>query len=170
MQSRLFLCLGSNCGDRHAMIGKATAAISDAFETLDATVRVAEPVSGPAQGFVSANPFVNVCMMITMERDHVWTPFLLTAILALIKGIERAISLMPHRNADGSYRDREIDIDLIAVDDIVFRSSRLVLPHPRMAERDFVLAPMSKLFPSWTHPITGLTCEQMLSALENKKQ
>lgn len=168
MQSRLFLCLGSNCGDRHAMIGRATAAISDAFETLDATVRVAEPVTGPAQGFVSANPFVNVGMMVTMEREHPWTPFQLLAILALVKGIERAISPMPHRNPDGSYRDREIDIDLIAVDDIVFESEKLTLPHPRMERRDFVLVPMDKLYPTWRHPLTGLTPAQMLAALDNK--
>lgn len=166
MQSRVFLCLGSNCGDRHAMIGRAAAAISDAFETLDATVRVAEPVSGPAQGFESETPFVNVGIMVTMERDHEWTPFQLHAILALVKGIERAISVMPHRNPDGSYRDREIDIDLIAVDDIVYESDKLSLPHPRMTTRDFVLGPMDKLCPGWVHPLTGLTPAQMLRDLE----
>ena len=68
-----------------------------------------------------------------------------------------------HRNADGSYRDREIDIDIIAVDDVVYSSERLVLPHPRMRGRYFVLRPMVSLLPGWRHPATGLAVEDMLS-------
>ncbi len=60
---------------------------------------------------------------------------------------------MPHRNSDGSYRDREIDIDIILIDDMRIDSPRLQVPHPRMLERDFVMIPLRELRGvAWTMP------------------
>ena len=70
-----------------------------------------------------------------------------------------------HRNADGSYADRIIDIDIIAIDDLVISSESLVVPHLHIAERDFVLAPMAEIAPNWRHPLTGLTAAEMLENL-----
>ncbi len=52
---------------------------------------------------------------------------------------------MPHRNADGTYRDREIDIDIIGIDGRHFATDRLELPHPRAHMRDFVTVPLGEL-------------------------
>ena len=83
-------------------------------------------------------------------------------LLGAVRDIERAISPAPHRNADGSYADRLIDIDIIAVDSLVVDVAELQIPHPRMHERRFVLEPMNCLNPRWIHPILGLNPSQML--------
>ncbi len=102
-------------------------------------------------------------MLLSVRKSNAWTAAELESLLDATQAVERSISSMPHRNADGSYRDREIDIDIIAVDDVVYSSERLVLPHPRMRGRYFVLRPMVSLLPGWRHPATGLAVEDMLS-------
>ena len=69
---------------------------------------------------------------------------------------------MPHRKPDGTYGDREVDIDIIAVDELVFASDTLTLPHPRMHLRSFVLGPLAELAPGWRHPLSGLTAAEIL--------
>ncbi len=166
MTSDIYLSLGSNSGDRYAMIGKAVAALTDIYAALNCTVRVAEPITSMPQGFDSPNPFVNVGVLVNVERPTSWTPLELEALLGTTQAVERVLSGKPHRNPDGSYRDREIDVDIIAVDTIEYSSPSLTLPHPRLAEREFVLKPMSQLLPNWVHPTLGLTPDEMLENLK----
>lgn len=61
---------------------------------------------------------------------------------------------------------RILDLDLLAVDDlIVDEPNGLILPHPRLAERSFVLRPMADIAPDWRHPLNGQTVQEMLDAL-----
>jgi len=61
---------------------------------------------------------------------------------------------------------RTLDLDLLAYDDlIVDGTDGLVLPHPRLAERAFVLQPLAQLAPEWRHPVSGLTAGEMLAGL-----
>ena len=61
---------------------------------------------------------------------------------------------------------RTLDLDLLAYDDRVCRQpGGLILPHPRIAERAFVLAPLAELAPEWRHPLTGRTAAEMLADL-----
>jgi 2-amino-4-hydroxy-6-hydroxymethyldihydropteridine diphosphokinase len=69
------------------------------------------------------------------------------------------------RQEGGRWRPRPIDLDLIAVDDLVHRDAFLTLPHPRMQERDFVLRPLVELWPDWRHPLLQQTAKEMLSIL-----
>jgi 7,8-dihydro-6-hydroxymethylpterin-pyrophosphokinase len=59
---------------------------------------------------------------------------------------------------------RTIDIDILLYDRAVVRSARLEIPHPRMAERRFVLAPLADLAPGLRHPVTHKTVREMLEA------
>lgn len=89
------------------------------------------------------------------------------AVLRKLQEIQRSIDPSPHRDAEGRYIDRVIDIDLIAIDDWVVDTPELTLPHPRMHLRDFVLIPLAGLAPTWRHPLTGKTATQHLSALDS---
>jgi 2-amino-4-hydroxy-6-hydroxymethyldihydropteridine diphosphokinase len=60
---------------------------------------------------------------------------------------------------------RSIDLDLLAYHDVVLDSPALTLPHPRLADRAFVLLPLSDIAPGWRHPVSGLTVEALIAAL-----
>jgi 2-amino-4-hydroxy-6-hydroxymethyldihydropteridine diphosphokinase len=60
---------------------------------------------------------------------------------------------------------RSIDVDLLDLGGVVRRSSDPVLPHPRMARRRFVLAPLAEIAPAWRHPVRGLSARRLLAAL-----
>jgi len=66
---------------------------------------------------------------------------------------------------------RTLDLDLLAYDDVVSEvPGGLVLPHPRIAERAFVLLPLAELVPDWRHPVSGQTASEMLAALPSGQQ
>jgi 2-amino-4-hydroxy-6-hydroxymethyldihydropteridine diphosphokinase len=60
---------------------------------------------------------------------------------------------------------RTLDLDLWFHDDLVMESDNLTLPHPKMAERPFVLIPMDEIAPDWKHPLNGLTASEMLGRI-----
>lgn len=153
---KAYINIGSNIGDRAAHISRAVGMIS---ACSGARVTVSRPVESRAWGYESANMFMNIGLMF----DTALSPYKL---LEILLGVERSICDASHRGPDGSYCDRVIDIDLIAVDDMVIDTVTLVLPHPRMHMREFVLRPMAELAPGWRHPVSGLTAAEMISRLE----
>jgi 2-amino-4-hydroxy-6-hydroxymethyldihydropteridine diphosphokinase len=60
---------------------------------------------------------------------------------------------------------RTLDLDLLDYDGLVFDSPRLILPHPRLHERRFVLEPLCELAPQWRHPVLGLSASELLARL-----
>ena len=62
---------------------------------------------------------------------------------------------------------RTLDLDLLAYKDVILEGPQLILPHPRLAERRFVLEPLVEIVPDWRHPVTGLTPGRMLAALKD---
>ena len=150
-----YINIGSNRGDRRALIERAVVMIESA---LGATACRAPLYQSPPWGYESANPFLNLGITVASMQEPV-------QLLGTLRAIERDISAASHRAADGSYIDREIDIDLISLDDITVDTPTLTLPHPRMHLRPFVLVPMAVLLPAWRHPATGLTPCAMLRTL-----
>jgi len=61
---------------------------------------------------------------------------------------------------------RIVDLDLLAYDDLVLDSDRLILPHPRLAERAFVLLPLKDIAPDWIHPVTNRSMTTLIDALD----
>jgi len=142
-RSSVYLSIGSNSGDRRALIGRAVAALSLLPDVR--SIRTSDYYRSEAWGFESANEFLNIAVVLRFDRDHKWTDAEAEALLDITQGIERKISSVPHRNADGSYRDREIDIDIIAIDDQTIKTPRLTVPHPLAAQRPFVTIPIAQL-------------------------
>lgn len=151
-----YINIGSNQGDRKAHIGQAVALIAHIAES---EVRCSGYIETPPWGYESAAPFLNLGVEFATSLQP-------ERLLERLLEIQHTINPSSHRDADGNYIDRVIDIDLIAIDDLVIDSPRLTLPHPRMHLRDFVLIPMSELAPDWHHPILGLTPSQLLSQLQ----
>ncbi|MEM6537563.1 MAG: 2-amino-4-hydroxy-6-hydroxymethyldihydropteridine diphosphokinase [Pseudomonadota bacterium] len=86
-------------------------------------------------------------------------------LLETLHGIEEAFGRVRHaRNAP-----RTLDLDLLAFNDVVCGapdSSNMVLPHPRIETRKFVLFPLRDVAPDWRHPVTGATIDDMLGDLD----
>ena len=147
--------IGSNQGSRTDNIDRAVALLS----ALGSVVAVSSPVRSMPWGYQSDSEFVNLGVNLESELDP-------HALLCGLKSIERQIAPGgEHRDADGRYADREIDLDLIAAGSRTVDLPDLKVPHPLMSRRAFVLEPMMSLMPDWRHPQTGLSCEEMLAAL-----
>ena len=65
---------------------------------------------------------------------------------------------------------REIDIDILIYDDIVYKDDELEIPHPRLMERDFVLQPFSDINPDFLHPVLKKTIKALLDSLPNEQR
>lgn len=152
--------IGSNLGDSRTLIRQAVAEIA-LLCSPTSSARCSDFVESEPWGFTSSHKFVNLAIEIDTD---------LTApdLLHSLQAIEHSISRAPHRNPDGSYTDRHIDIDLIFMDALVVNTPELTLPHPRMHLRRFVLEPLCQLSPQWVHPLKGKSAADMLASLEEK--
>ncbi len=153
--------IGSNIGDPRRLFPYLLNLLKGRFEQ---DFRVSQPIVTRPWGFESDHDFVNIGCSFRISEDDC-PPIKL---LDILQAFEKKIDPSPHRNPDGSYRDRVIDVDLIYVGRQVIDTPRLTLPHPRMDRRDFVLIPLDSLSPEWRHPVTGLTPSQMLERLRNE--
>lgn len=144
----VYLNIGSNMGDRRSHIDEAIRLIGEAFPK--AILRLSEVVESEPWGFDSPLPFLNIGVAIDYPVDI--DPHYL---LVTLQDIERRVSPTPHRNADGSYRDRCIDIDIIAIDCLTISSDSLTIPHPRAWERPFVMEPLRQLAPPAVIALVG---------------
>lgn len=146
--------IGSNLGDRRLNLSRAMAAIMRNWGNIE----MSHVVETEAQGFESEHKFLNLGIMFSSgEEPH--------DVLRQLREIERSISPASHRNEDGTYADRLIDIDIVAIDEQVISDEQLKVPHPHLAERDFFLVPLEEIAPAWKHPLTGLTPTEMLTSL-----
>lgn len=147
MQS-IYLNIGSNKGDRQSNIDRAVALVAK-FLGRDGVVRTSPVVHSAPVGYASDAEFLNVGVAIDFDGP---LPFEPLDVLHTTRQIELEIAPdSPHRNADGTYRDRAVDIDIIAIDGVEMDTPELTLPHPRAEAREFVMRPMAFLAPGW-HP------------------
>lgn len=152
-----YLNLGSNLDDREGNIWAADLRLSIDLGLVTAR---SEMVDSEPWGFKSDNAFINRGIAVESVEEPL-------SALQIIHRIEREMGSARHRNDDGSYRDRLIDIDIMAIDDLVVNEPELQVPHRHLASRDFFLRPLAQLAPQWRHPVTGLTAAQMLAALHD---
>lgn len=147
---RVYLSLGSNLGDRESNLRAAVERM--AAEEI-AVLRVS-PVYETAPVDYREQPwFLNM----VVEADTRLFPMQL---LARIGRIERALG----RVRSVPKGPRTVDIDILLYGNAVIRRPRLEVPHPRMAERRFVLAPLADLAPELRHPVARRTVRELLNA------
>ena len=128
------ISLGSNLGDRAAYLVAALQAI-DARPDCS-LVSISSAYRTKPWGKTDQGEFLNLCAIIETRLAPL-------ALLEGVKGIERTLG----RTEGERWGPREIDIDLLVMDGVTRESERLTLPHPRMAERLFVLAPLAEIAP-----------------------
>lgn len=150
--------IGSNLGDRRLNLSRAMRKIAMQFGDYE----ISHAIETDPCGYESSHKFLNICMIFQSDLPP-------GEVLEKLLLIESEISPQSHRNAEGGYADRVIDIDMLAADAEVVETQTLRLPHPHLAERDFYLVPMAEIAPGWKHPLTGLTVMEMLKNLETKK-
>lgn len=136
---RIHLNIGSNSGDRMSFIGRAVALLSCRLPA--SRIYLSDYIESKPWGFDSTATFLNRGILVLTPHDI--SP---EDVLDIIQKIENDLAPdSPHRNPDGSYRDRNIDIDIIDIDGMNYASPRLTLPHPRASLRPFVVEPMNAL-------------------------
>lgn len=151
-----YLNIGSNLDDREGNLWAADLRLS-----LDLGLVVARSsiVESEPWGFESENAFLN--MGIAVECRY--TP---VEALNIIHDIEHELNQgHSHRDSNGHYVDRLVDIDIMAIDELVVDLPGLQVPHRHLPRRDFFLRPMAELAPEWRHPILNLTAQEMLQQL-----
>ena len=150
-----YLNIGSNMGDRRDNLYRAVVALAAG----NGGCAVSNIVESEPWGFESDNRFMNL----GVSLDSALEPH---EMLDRIHDIERRLGSASHRDEQGGYIDRLVDIDIVAIDDLVIDTPTLQVPHPHLPNRDFFLRPMTQLAPDWRHPVTGLTASQMLEKLD----
>ena len=145
----VYFSLGSNIGDREANLRAALGRFAAAgIRVLRvSTIYETEPVDLAAQRW-----FLNLAV----EAE---TELLPLQLLARTQRIERTLG----RVRSVPKGPRTIDIDILLYGNVVIRSASLEIPHPRMAERRFVLAPLAELAPELRHPVTRRLVREMLA-------
>ena len=147
----VFIALGTNLGSRRQILIEACRRLSRIVKVLKASsVHETAP-----WGFTDQPDFLN---QVLLCETNLRPPELLTQ----LKSIEENLGRTPSFR----YGPRLIDLDIIGYDYLILESPSLKIPHPRMHERRFVLAPLVEISPDWVHPYFNKTSLELLAALD----
>ncbi|MDE5773987.1 MAG: 2-amino-4-hydroxy-6-hydroxymethyldihydropteridine diphosphokinase [Muribaculaceae bacterium] len=139
----VYINIGSNLGDRRLNLSRAVSKVHKAFGPF----HLSHSVESDPWGYDSPHRFLNIGMAFRSDLEPL-------EILHTLQAIEREISPASHRRTDGSYADRLIDIDIMAITDenadgtetpLTIDSPELTVPHPHLQERPFFLDPLREL-------------------------
>ncbi|WP_299237563.1 2-amino-4-hydroxy-6-hydroxymethyldihydropteridine diphosphokinase [Sulfurihydrogenibium sp.] len=150
--NEVYLGLGSNVGDRLLNLNKAIELLSEKIQIL----KKSKIYVSKAVGYTDQPDFYN---MVLYGRTNLSPEELFN----FIKDVEK--------NAGRVYRfhwgPREIDIDILFYNNLVYKSDKLNIPHPRLHERDFVLLPLIELNPKLFHPVLNKRVSDLKEFMEN---
>jgi 2-amino-4-hydroxy-6-hydroxymethyldihydropteridine diphosphokinase len=151
----VYIGLGSNLGDR-------VANLRDAVHRLGSIIHIEQVsrlyVAAPL-GYVRHDAYINAAL-------HGKTTMTPIDLLGMLQSIEVAMGRRP----GVQFGPRPIDLDLLFYDSLQMETYKLTIPHPRMAERAFVLKPLADIAPDLMHPVLYYTVSQLLADTEDVEQ
>lgn len=140
----VLLSLGSNMGDRAEPLRKALSMIGERVGEVTAVSGIYET---DPWGFSADTSFYNMVAAVKTRLEPL-------EFLAGILAIEALLGRVRNAGAD-SYTSRPIDIDILFFGDRIVDTSGLIIPHPRLQQRRFVLVPLNEIAPEKIHPLSG---------------
>ena len=146
----VYLGLGTNLGDKEQNLRMSIKKIE---ERIGNVVSLSAFYATAPWGFSSENSFLNAAVCVE-------TTLLPLQVLEETQRIERELG-RTEKSVNGLYADRLIDIDLLLYDDRVMDAEGLILPHPLMTERRFVMVPLSEIAPDVVHPVLHKTMKEL---------
>lgn len=156
---RYTIGLGGNLGDSHAVLSEALERICVSIAPVIAVSSWywTRPLTVPGSSVVQGNYLNAVAQLDSNESPEMVLKALLHIEQAL--GRIRAAESIP-------WGPRRIDLDIIAVEQVVLSTDALHIPHAHMHQRDFVLQPFIDVEAHWTHPVFGLSLTELLSGVD----
>jgi 2-amino-4-hydroxy-6-hydroxymethyldihydropteridine diphosphokinase len=147
----VYFCLGSNMGNRQGNLDRA-------LEILAQRMPLGKVSSVYDSEFVG-DPDQPRCLNLVCEASTRLTP---EGVLLITQGAERKLGRPAQHTPNAP---RSIDIDILFYGNEIVEKPDLVIPHPRIAERAFVLVPLDEIASGLVHPLTGKTVKEMLAAV-----
>jgi 2-amino-4-hydroxy-6-hydroxymethyldihydropteridine diphosphokinase len=134
-----YIALGSNKGDRLQNMKMALHEIEQ--DKNNSVIKVSSIYETLPYGYKDQPDFYNAAIQIT-------TTYELIELLDFLKSVEKKIG----RQENIRWGSREIDLDILFYNNLVFSNERITVPHKEVAKRDFVLIPLTEIAPSYIHP------------------
>jgi 2-amino-4-hydroxy-6-hydroxymethyldihydropteridine diphosphokinase len=150
----VFLLSGSNINDRINNLNYARNLIA---EKIGNVIRCSSIYETAAWGNDNQPEFLNQALQVD-------TNLLPEQILKMLKSIEESMG----RKQSAKWGPRIIDIDILLMDDTIYESPILTIPHPQMHKRRFTLMPLAEIAPDTMHPKLKLTVRELLESCEDK--
>ena len=156
--------MGGNAGDVKRTLQRAQQLINS---RIGAVLHCSHRYESEPWGFEAAGRFSNQALEVSTDL----TPEeMLDAVQEIERelGRNRAAEAIEKASTGALYTSRPIDIDILFYDDAVIATERLTVPHPRLAERRFVLVPLCEIARTKRHPVTGETVDALLAKLKDE--
>ncbi len=151
-ESKVAIALGSNLGDSIAILEAAIKALEKmpGIEIIIVSSWYETKAIGPPQP-----NYINGCVSVrTEQKPH--------SLLQILLEIEKEFGRIRREK----WGPRTLDLDLLLYDDLILETPTLQIPHPRIRERAFVLAPLAEIESSWIEPVSGKTIKELLKAVD----
>lgn len=146
---KVFLGIGGNIGNKHINFQKVVKIIEKQLGEITKKSSVYET---PPWGFDTEENFWNQIIIIQTKLSP----------SDLLKNIHEIEKQFGRTRKSTNYASREMDIDILYYDDLYLETEDLIIPHPKMQLRKFVLVPLNEIAPDFKHPLLRFTSFQML--------